>query len=139
MDTFGSLVRATRERKGIRAADLAYQIGKDPSYLSKLERDILKDIPPPDVLAGLERELGLPQIALLRALGYGIPTGPVPAYPADEVRVLAECWPQFTAEERQMTRYILDSHLKLRGEEGVDNLVRSVDDPPRQFRRSVAG
>lgn len=140
MDTIGPLVRQARERKGIRAADLAYQIGKDPSYLSKLERDLLKEIPEPSVILALSRALDIPERQLLRALGY-LSSEPVvrPTYPSDEVRVLAERWLQLTAEERQMIVYVLDVHLRLAGDPGVDNLVRTVDDPPRHLARSVAG
>lgn len=70
METLGPLIRSTRERRGIRATDLAHAIGKDPSYLSKLERDLLKEIPPPDVIVALSKELSLPELRLVKALGF---------------------------------------------------------------------
>lgn len=77
VETLGPLVRATREHKGIRAADLAYRIGKDPSFLSKLERDLLKEIPEPAVLHALADALGIPEPRLLEALGYRVREEPV--------------------------------------------------------------
>lgn len=86
MGTLGPLVRKTREHKGIRAADLAFQIGKDPSYVSKLERDILKEIPDPGTLRLLSDALGIAELRLLEAIGYRVTEDLPDALPYDSER-----------------------------------------------------
>jgi transcriptional regulator with XRE-family HTH domain len=104
METLGPLVRTTRLRKGIRATDLAYQIGKDPSYLSKLERDLLKETPSPETIHALAEALGLSSDRLLKAMGYAIgePAEPAPDDP------LAALIATFTPRQREMLLTLLD-------------------------------
>jgi transcriptional regulator with XRE-family HTH domain len=138
--TLGALIAAhLHPHTRMTAKELAERIGRSPSYVSQLVHNQKAEAPPPDVMTAIERELGISVVTQLRAWGYAIPEGPRPAYPSDEVRVLAERWSQFTSEDRMMLRYVLDAHLRLNGDEGVGNLVQSVDDPPLAFRRSVAG
>ena len=86
MDRLGALVRSTRERKGMRAADLAYRIGKDPSYVSKLERDLMKEIPDPATIHALAEVLGIAEPRLLEAIGYVVAEPTPEPLPADSVR-----------------------------------------------------
>src|SRR5688572_16058801 len=76
---FGALIRARREDLGIRSYELAQRIGRQPSLISRLETGAYKDTPPPDILAALERELGVSQREMLTALGYLADAPPRPA------------------------------------------------------------
>ena len=70
--TFGELVRAAREARGLKGYELAQAIGRHPSYVSDLENGKRAEAPPPDVLAALERELGVSQARMLAAWGYDL-------------------------------------------------------------------
>lgn len=91
-ETLGTLIRRERERKGLRSIDLAARLGIQQSTLSRYENDKQVETPPPGILAAIERELGIPQERMLRALGYlpesrtgevGIAESP-PAYGPDD-------------------------------------------------------
>lgn len=71
-ERFGKLIRQRRDRAGIKTLDLAYRIGRQQSYVSKLEAGDAKTTPPPDVLDALSRELGVSTAEMLEALGYHI-------------------------------------------------------------------
>lgn len=73
---FGDLIREARERQGWRSIDLGVKIGRDGSFVSRLETGRFKETPPPDVLAALSEYLGLDEAELLRSLGYfaGLPS-----------------------------------------------------------------
>jgi transcriptional regulator with XRE-family HTH domain len=127
METLGPLVRMTRERKGIRAADLAYHIGKDPSYLSRLERDLLKDLPTPDVLVALARELDIPETRLLRALGFLQGDQPLrPTYGDTRLQAIADDWDHLNDAEKAAMMIILEGNRRRRGFDGLDDIVQIV-------------
>lgn len=140
--TISHLLRDYFAQTGEEQATFARRVGLTPQTVSQLVRGDIKT-PTAGVRRKLAGALGLRHVDILVAAGEltSEEAGPAlkPTYPSDEVRVLAEHWHQLTAEERQMIVYVLDVHLRLAGESGVDNLVRSVDDPPRRLARSVAG
>lgn len=70
--TYGELVKRARDARGITSTGLSIAIGRNPSYISRLEVGIAKETPPPDVMLGLERELGLSVAEQLEALGYPV-------------------------------------------------------------------
>jgi transcriptional regulator with XRE-family HTH domain len=72
MDELAALVKKARLGKGMRGIDLAAAIGKDPSYVTKLERTTLKEIPPPETVRALAEALGLSEARLVRAIGYRV-------------------------------------------------------------------
>ena len=66
MATFGEMVRAARERRGLSATSLAREVGVSPSQISRIESgDRGTDV---DTLARLVRVLGLDAGASLDAL-----------------------------------------------------------------------
>lgn len=69
-NAFGELVRSTRERKRLKSYELASLMGKQPSFLSRIETGAMKETPAPDVLRALHEHLGLGELEMLRALGY---------------------------------------------------------------------
>lgn len=73
---FASLIRRMRERHGLKSFQLAAKIGKQPSYVSRLENGTAKETPPPDVLEALSRELGVSVAEMLESIGYDIDAQP---------------------------------------------------------------
>jgi transcriptional regulator with XRE-family HTH domain len=71
--TLGGLVRAAMEARRLKGYQLADRIGKGGSFVSKLINDEIKETLPVADMMAIERELGIPQVAMLRALGYAIP------------------------------------------------------------------
>lgn len=70
MESFGKLVRRARLAKGMKGADLGSAVGRDGSYISRIENGEQKETPPPDVMAALSSMLDVPEERLLRAWGY---------------------------------------------------------------------
>ena len=70
MKEFGKLVREAREQLGMRSYELADAIGKQRSYVSRLEAGELKETPPPDDLRRIRRTLNVSMRSLLVSLGY---------------------------------------------------------------------
>jgi len=70
MKEFGELVRITRERKNIRAYDLAYAIKQNPSWVSRLESGMITHPPSPSVMSGLAEFLGISEMEMFAAMGY---------------------------------------------------------------------
>jgi transcriptional regulator with XRE-family HTH domain len=68
--TLGAMVREARERRGLRAIELAACLGVGQSTLSRLENDKYAEVPPPELLAAVQRELDLSEEVMLRSLGY---------------------------------------------------------------------
>jgi transcriptional regulator with XRE-family HTH domain len=142
MHSLGDYIRARRERLGLNQAEFARRASVPRTTINRLEKG-KTNLPEADVRRKLAVALGVRHVDILEAAGElsadEIDPRLQPTYPADEVRVIAERWHQFDADERRMIIYVLNSHLQLKGDEGVDNLVRSVDERPPAFRRSVAG
>lgn len=70
MQTLGELVRAARQAKGWNQRQLSDALGRDTSYVSRLETDQAKETPTPESLDVLRRVLGLSNTRMLEALGY---------------------------------------------------------------------
>lgn len=73
--TYGEMIRVAREMRGITSTGLSLAIGRNPGYVSRIEVGSSKETPPPDVMEGLSRELGLPIAAQLESLGYRVREG----------------------------------------------------------------
>lgn len=63
------------------AKEFAGRIGRSASYVSQLVNDQKQETPPPDVMAGIERVLGIPVVMQLRAWGYDLPDDAPPLDP----------------------------------------------------------
>lgn len=70
MREFGEFIRSTRERKNIRAYDLAYALGQNPSWMSRLESGGMTHPPSPTVMDALSKSLEVPMPELFAAMGY---------------------------------------------------------------------
>lgn len=57
----------------MRGMDLAYAIGKDPGYVTRMEHGTLKEIPPPETVKALSAALDLSETAIIEAIGYARP------------------------------------------------------------------
>ena len=65
----------------MRAYDLASRLGKQPSYVTRLETGVTKTLPPPEELDAIARELHLSVSEMLEAAGYRIvETGERPSH-----------------------------------------------------------
>jgi transcriptional regulator with XRE-family HTH domain len=69
---FGELVRRRKDERGLKSYELAKAMQRAPSLVSRLENGDFKETPAADVLADLERVLGIKQHELLRTLGYDV-------------------------------------------------------------------
>lgn len=70
MNKMGLLIRSARERKGWNQKQLADKIGKDSSYVSRLETGRTKETPPAEDLGSLSDVLGVTVLDMLTAAGY---------------------------------------------------------------------
>lgn len=72
MATFGEMVKEARDRKGWTVLELALRLGVAQSTVSRLEGDEYVQAPKPELMAAIERVLGIPQPVMLSAIGYSI-------------------------------------------------------------------
>lgn len=72
MDELGALIKQARDAHGLTGLQLARDIGKVPSFVSRLETGAMKDLPSPEDLHALSRVLGIPVSDMVRAAGYDI-------------------------------------------------------------------
>lgn len=74
MESLGQRIKRAMDarRPPLRGYQLAALLERQQSYISKLINDQIKETPPPEVLQGLERVLGIPVPWSLRALGYAL-------------------------------------------------------------------
>lgn len=70
MKAFGDLIRRARERRGMRADELAPLLGMGGSTLSNIENGHRKSIPDPDLVDRIHAALGIPKERMLQTLGY---------------------------------------------------------------------
>lgn len=70
MKEFGKLVQHARDAKGMKSYELADAIGKQRSYMSRLEGGDIKETPPPETVRAICRVLGISMRSLVEALGY---------------------------------------------------------------------
>jgi transcriptional regulator with XRE-family HTH domain len=68
MDSLGTYIRTARTKRGIKARDLARQLGISNSYLSDIEYDRRR--PAPHLLEKIADALGLPRDDLMARAGY---------------------------------------------------------------------
>lgn len=67
---FGNLIREARERTHKSALHVALAADITQSMLSDFERGKKANPPSPEVMSALSTELGIPEIEMLRAIGY---------------------------------------------------------------------
>lgn len=133
----GSAIRAARLNKGLRVQDLADQIGKASSFVSRVETGEMKEMVTPEDLNAIARVLSLDVGDLLQRAGYairpvdndaleGIPpflrssfwrTGEMLP---DGQRKVAEVVAAYHAED-QMLREQMRRDRERRHEEGIDD------------------
>jgi hypothetical protein len=82
------------EARAIKGYELARMIGKQTSFVSRLVNDEIKETLPVSDMAALERALGIPQVAMLRALGYDIPASEGPVVADFRLQELISTWPR---------------------------------------------
>lgn len=70
METLGDIVRNYRAKAGISQVELARRTGIPQGTISRLETGAYKEVPPPNVLVALGREMDISELAMLRAYGY---------------------------------------------------------------------
>lgn len=88
MDDLGSLIRRTREERGLVQAALARMAEIPQGTLSRIETGSYKDVPPPEIIGALSRVLEIPQYQMLRLIGYDV--GPATSVDTDTDPVLQE-------------------------------------------------
>ena len=90
MTTLGAAIARRREQRGLMQKDLAHAIGRDQGYVSKLERGVIKEFPPPDILRGISDALGMPMTEILEIGGYLTPADDAEGItvPADDPRAV---------------------------------------------------
>lgn len=70
MERLGALIEAARERSGLKGYEVARRLGKQPSYVSRLENGDTKTLPPPHELRQIGQAIDLSVEEMLRAAGY---------------------------------------------------------------------
>ena len=114
-ETFGQMIERGMKAAGLRAYELAFKLGKQPSYVSRIVNDEYKGTPPPNELAILQEELGMSQLAMLAALGYDVSEGDGFKMPADHrLMELASEWDKLTHPEKELIFELLEANRKRR-------------------------
>jgi transcriptional regulator with XRE-family HTH domain len=123
----GKLVEQARLRRGMTQKQVAEALGVQQTYVSAIETGARKW--PQEYIRPLSELLGLSQVEMAVAAGMIDPPErmpPRPVYRDDRLEALAENWDQLTDVEVALLMVVLDRNLLRRGQEGIDNLVRSV-------------
>lgn len=100
---FGRYVKRLREQRGFTQQELGEALGKRGSYVSIVESGKI-GMPGPEVLAAMATELGVPEVELLRQIGYlqGEPADNAAPWPAHDTRAaIIELPRRVTDETRQ--------------------------------------
>lgn len=125
--TLGKLIAARlHPNTNLKAKDLAERIGRSASYLSQLVNDQKQETPPPDVMAALERELGIPQATMLRLWGYDLPVSPRPELEDNRLQMVADNWEPLTEIEKLMVLKVIEGNRRARGFDGLEDIVQVV-------------
>lgn len=75
MNEFGEYIRKSREARKLTPTELAAALGRDNSYVSRLETGRNKRLPDPDEFNALAKVLGVPMTDLLAAAGFAVHGG----------------------------------------------------------------
>lgn len=70
MERLGRFIAEKRVAAGLRGDELAYRIGRAPSWVSRMETGGQRTLPDPDVMRALANELRVTMPDLLEAAGY---------------------------------------------------------------------
>lgn len=112
MKEMGKLVKDGRKAHGYRTIKaFADEIGKDPSWVSKLERGLLKEMPPPEEINRLSELVGVPVFDLLRGAGYRLMEDEEPTQLHRRAKVRRMCNELGVLTETQLT--MVDAQLQL--------------------------
>jgi len=106
MKEFGDLIRSARERKNIRAYDLAYALGQNPSWISRLEAGAITHPPAPHVMSGLSDSLGIPETELFAAMGYQVTSDETPVSDPLSASIARAVQGWTPAQKRLLWQYI---------------------------------
>lgn len=69
MDTLGELIKTHREARGLTTRQLGKLVGTTGSNISQIEKGTVAR-PSPDIVSRLAEVLSIPELVLLRAMGY---------------------------------------------------------------------
>ena len=72
MASYGRAVAQRRNDLGVTQAEMSRRLGVGQNILSRIENGIARDTPAPELLASIERELGIPVGEQLSLLGYRV-------------------------------------------------------------------
>lgn len=118
MEEFGELIRVARERRGYRSqAALARRLDRDQSFVSRLERGAVKELPTPEVLEQVGDVLGLTMEEMLTAAGYLNQQPPKPSItiPRTDPRArLLELVAHVDDDDMETLIDVIDGVLKIR-------------------------
>ena len=76
MERLGRFIQERRMARGLRGDELAFQIGRAPSWVSRIETGGQRTLPDPDVLSAIAKALGVTVAELLDAAGYKVTDDP---------------------------------------------------------------
>lgn len=82
-DTLAEMVRRRRKEMRLTQTALAERSGVKQGIISRIETGAYKEIPPPEVLTALSRELHIPVIQMLKAIGFVVDIGARKPDPTD--------------------------------------------------------
>lgn len=134
-ETFGRMVASRMRAHGnMTGVELARRLRKSASYVSQLINDEKKDTPPPEVMAGIERELGIPMLTQLRAWGYNLPPAAMPAFEDNRLELIAAEWDVLSDKEKDSMLDVIELSRLRRGL-SMDDVIRVVG---HGERRSVS-
>ncbi len=101
--SFGTVIRQSRDVRGLSSLEAARAAGISAAYLSKLENDGVKK-PSPPVLHRLSEALSVPYAELMRLNGYRLPGEP-DGRPVESLG--AALFADITADERdELVEYL---------------------------------
>jgi transcriptional regulator with XRE-family HTH domain len=75
MARYGRAIAQRRADTGVTQGEMARRLGVGQNMLSRLETGAAREVPNPEFLAAVERELGLPVVEQLSLIGFQIVSG----------------------------------------------------------------
>ena len=125
MEQLARAVRQARLAKGMRGIDLAQRIGKDPSYVTKLEHGTLKEVPDPATLRALADAIGLGEPILLELIGYRVRAeADAPAIVDARLQNIIDAWPTLHPAVQAAMTQLLDMPRLDADEQVIARMVR---------------
>lgn len=125
METLAKAVRGARLAQGMRGIDLAQALGKDPSYVTKLEHGTLKEIPDPATLGKLSAALGIPEPDLLALIGFRVRERADPVVSDHRLREIVAAWPRLDDGLKSSLAKLMHDVIEIHGA-----LADADEEPP---------